>query len=174
MVDGRPYFRALCDHFPSARGTTRYQIRGWFEVRMVDPDDPSRSVFSSPVPFMFDTGAELSAVSEQFAIDYGFGDFRLVGTPTAARGFDDSGPARRGWLVSRWVRFRDHDHRPGPHGDGIPHLMFRVDFLVVEGAIIEVPILGLADGHAYFALGSIGEEYWFMLKASGDGVRPIP
>lgn len=141
---------------------------------MVDPDVPSRTTFSQPVAFMFDTGAELSAVSEQFAIDFGFGDFRAIGTPTVVRGYDESGPSRQGWLVPRWVRFRDHDLRPGPHGDGIPHLMFRVEFLVVEGAVMEVPIIGLADSHTYFTLGSIGEEYWFFLKASSDGVRPIP
>ena len=123
---------------------------------------------------MFDTGAELSAVTEQFAIDYGFGDFRISGTPTVVRGFDDSGPPQRGWLVPRWVRFRDHDLRPTSGGDGIRHLMFRVEFLVVEGVVMEVPIFGLTDSHAYFTLGSIEDEYWFFLKTGGDGVREIP
>lgn len=175
MANGTPFFRARCGDFSSTDGTTRFQIRGQLEVRMPDPANPSRSVFSPPLAFMFDTGAGLSAVSEQFATDFGFGDFQNNGTLTVVRGFDDSGPPRRGWLVPRWVRFRDHDHdlRPAPKGDGIPHLMFRVHFLVVESAVMEVPIFGLADSHAYFTLGSIGEEYWFFLKASGDGVREI-
>lgn len=174
MADGRPYFRTRFGDFPTAGGNTRRQIRGRFEIRGPDPNDPSRTVFSPPEWFMFDTGAELSAVSEQFATDYGFGDYRTTGTLTTVRGYDDSGPSQRGWLVPRWVRFRDYDLRSGPSGDGIYHLMFRVEFLVVEDAVIELPILGLTDSHAYFALGSVGEEYWFFLKASGDGVRPIP
>jgi hypothetical protein len=173
VADETPYFRTLCDDYASADGGTRRQIRGQFELRVPDPADPSRTLFSLPEQFMFDTGAAFSAVSEQFAVDYGFGDYRTAGTSTTVRGYDDSGPPRRGWLLPRWVRFRDHDLGPTPHGDGIPHLMFRVRFLVVEGATIEVPIFGLSDSHAYFSVGSIGEEYWFFLKATGDGVRPI-
>lgn len=173
MANGRPYFRTLCDEYSSRSGVTRLQIRGQLEVRMPDPADSSRTMFSRPEWFMFDTGAEHSAVSEQSAIDFGFGDYRAVGTPAIVRGFDESGTPLRGWLVPRWVRFRDHDLRHGPHGDGIPDLMFRVSFLVVERAVMELPIIGLADSHTYFTLSSTGEEYWFFLKTTGDGIRPI-
>lgn len=176
MAVGIPFFRTLCDDYPSAEGGTRRQIRGSFQIRVPDPSDPSRTLFSPPEQFLFDTGAEFSAVSEGFAADYGFADFRTAGRLTTVRGFDESGPPRRGWLVPRWVRFRDHDHdlQPAPNGDGIPHLMFRIHFLVIEGVVIDVPILGLTDSHAYFTLGSSEEEYWFILKASGDGVRELP
>lgn len=174
---GLPYFRTRYDQHPLADGTLHHQIRGRFELRTVNPVNPSESTFSPPVEFLFDTGAELTAVSEEFAVAHGFGNFRDVGRPTEARGYDDSVPTRSAWVVPRWVRFRDYEPRFDAGGNevgGIHDLEFRIDVTVVEGADIGVPILGVVDPHSLFHLGSQDDDYWFFLRMGDDGHLPHP
>lgn len=174
---GLPYFRTRYAPYPFADGSLHHQIRGRFELRMVNPANPSESTFSQPVEFLFDTGAELTAVSEEFADAHGFGDFRAVGRSTEAYGYDDSAPPRPAWIVSRWVRFRDYEPQPdasGNEGGGIHGYEFRLDVTVVEGAEVRVPILGVVDPHALFQLTSQGDEYWFILRADAGGALPQP
>ena len=173
---GLPYFRARYGPYPSAGGTRR-QIRGRFEVRMTDPTDPSRSEFSPPADLLFDTGAELTAVSEQFAETHGFGDFRSTGTRANVRGYDEATAYRAAWLVVRWVRFRNWWLQPDADGadvGGIHDFQFRIEFAVVEGAVIRVPILGLIDSHALFQLSNLGDEYLFFPRVDEDGIAPLP
>lgn len=171
-TDGLPYFRTRYDLHPFTDGSSHYQIRGRFEVRMTDPDNPAESIFSQPSEFLVDTGAELSVVSEEFAVAHGFADFRQLGYRTDARGFDESAASRPTWVVPRWVRFRDWQPRFDSAGrdiGGIPALQFRLDIAVVEGAAVEIPILGLVDSHAFFRLASRGDEYFFILSVDDDG-----
>lgn len=174
---GSRHFRLRVDHFVGDDGDEHFQARGRFEIRGTDPSDPSRSCFLPPVWFLFDTGAELSVVSESFARMCGLGNYRRDGRRIAIRGYDDHTPSRIAWLVPRWVRFRDYrTRRVTGAGDtgGLPDLEFRINFAVVEGARVELPILGLADFHALFNLASKRQEFWCFLAVDDDGIPHAP
>lgn len=187
-MDRSPYFRCVFDLAPTSPPQPGPIIRGRFEIRRPSVDDPTRSEFSEPIPFQYDTGATSSVVSEAFAVAHGFGDFRSLGVPTMMRGFDQSAAPLRGWRVFRWVRFRDYDDgiSPFPATDpgGLEHLEFRISLLVVPGVILSLPLIGLHDLHTYFTVGSGGEEYVFFPRNTGgtlpsatdggQGVREIP
>jgi hypothetical protein len=151
-------------------------IRGRVEFRRPNPSDPTRSEFSPPVTFQYDTGANSSVVSESFAVAHGFGDFRQTGTPVGVRWFNAAAPPLPAWRVYRWVRFRDYQNgvTPFPRRDagGIAHLEFRVAFLVIPGVVLTLPLLGLWDMHHFFSVASSDHEYTFYPHSSRTGSHP--
>lgn len=177
---GTPYFRTRYGEYAGSGDAVRTGVLGRFEIRMPDPANPAQTVFSpQPEQFQYDSGSELSVIDEAFADDYRFGDFRTGRTPSGIRGYDAAGRPQRAWVVPRWVRFRDHSdglHSPARPTDpgGIPELEFLIQFAVVEGARLEIPLIGLIDLHRYFAIGVLGDEYFFFCRrTSGDGIRPV-
>jgi hypothetical protein len=171
-----PFFRC---QFRQDRHPTRgmeYRIRGRFEFRRPDPLDPTRSLFTRPLPFDLDTGAAETLVDDQFAVTNGFADFRQLGTPTRVIGYDAASTPLPAWRVYRWVRFRDYADgvSPFPAGDdgGLEHLEFRIAVVVVPGVTVTTPLFGLRDMHNFFGLVSSGDEYTFYPRRNPDGNYP--
>ncbi len=162
------YFRCRYGLWPA-----RPIIRGRFEIRRPDPLNPSASGFTQPLTFQLDTGATDTAVDESFAMAHGFGDFRLVGAPTRVEWFDTTATLLPAWRLYRWVRFRDYRNgvRPFPPTDpgGLPHLEFRIAFLVIPNATITLPLFGVRDMHRYFTITSRGNDYYFLPRPAGLG-----
>jgi hypothetical protein len=186
-MGGTPYFRCRYARPPHLVGGASHLIYGRLEVRRPSLQSPAVSGFSRPTLFKVDTGAVETAVDDTFAAAHGFGDFRQIGQPITASGFDASARPLPAWRVYRWVRFRDHRDglrgRPGEPG-GIPLLEFRIAFIIVTNVTIPLPLFGLRDMHNYFTVGSAGDEYTFIARGTagswptatdgGQGVREIP
>jgi len=117
------------------------------------------SLFAPPVPCQWDTGSQLSVISERVARDLGID---LDHDPdTQLRGV--TGVPVDAWLISRWVRF------PGLCG-----WQFKLQFLIQRGSNDPLPLLGMLDTHDNFEIHSREAEYFFFLadRHRGEAIPP--
>jgi hypothetical protein len=106
------------------------------------------SRFAPPVPCQWDSGSQLSVLSERLARELGI---ELDHEPDAQlRGV--TGVQVRAWLISRWVQF------PGLCG-----WQFKLRFLVPQGSNDPLPLLGMLDTFENFEVHSHAAEYFFFL-----------
>ena len=116
------------------------------------------SRFAPPVACQWDTGSQLSVMSEQVARDLGIDldrepDTRLGGI---------TGVKVPAWVVQRFARF------PGLDG-----WQFKLEFLVQKGSADPLPLLGMGDTYDNFEIVSRGDDYAFFLKEGHRG-EPLP
>ena len=115
--------------------------------------------YSPPIDCQWDTGSELSVMSETFARDLG-----IALTDAEETRFLTLGDARaEAWIVPRWVRF------PGLCG-----YRFKFLFLVQKGSRDPLPLLGMLDTHQNFEVHSREAEYFFFLanRHQGEAIPP--
>lgn len=112
-------------------------------------------VYAPPTPFQWDTGSELSVMSEAVA--------RRLGLPlddgaeeTGIRGV--TGDIEDAWLVPRFVLF------PGLDG-----FRFRIHFLIHKGSTDPLPLLGMRDTYRNFEVVSKANAVFFFLKRDHTG-----
>ncbi len=106
------------------------------------------SQFALPVACQWDTGSQLSVMSEQVAGDLGVDLDREP--DTKLRGV--TGAEVPAWVVQRYVRF------PGLDG-----WQFKLQFLVQKGSTDPLPLLGMLDTHDNFDVHTHADDYFFFL-----------
>ena len=115
--------------------------------------------YSLPMDCQWDTGSELSVMSERVARDL---EIDLAGAEET-RFLALAGPPREAWLVPRWVRF--------PRLCGV---RFKFLFLVEKGSRDPLPLLGMLDTYRNFEVHSHEDEYFFFLadRHHGEVIPP--
>lgn len=111
--------------------------------------------FEDPVACQWDTGAELSVMSEAVARDHGI-PLDDEAEETTLTGV--TGAASAAWLVPRFVRF------PGLDG-----FRFRLHFLVHKGSADPLPLPGMRDTYRNFEVVTQEDEVYFFLKGNHTG-----
>jgi hypothetical protein len=115
--------------------------------------------YSLPIDCQWDTGSELSVVSEVVARDLGIDLTEAEESRFLTLGHSPLDA----WLVPRWVRF------PGLCG-----YQFKFLFLVQKGSRDPLPLLGMLDTHQNFEVHSREAEYFFFLadRHRGEAIAP--
>lgn len=119
------------------------------------------SRFAAPIPCQWDTGAQLSVMSEAVARELGID---LPSEPDSRmRGI--TGDFAGVWLVTRYARFPE-----------LCGWQFKLNFLVHQGSTDPLPLLGLLDTYENFEVHSRGDDYFFFLKDGhrGEALPPAP
>jgi hypothetical protein len=115
--------------------------------------------FSEPIRCQWDSGAELSVLSEELARDLG-ADLRRK-PDTKIFGVTGEGEA---WIVPLSVYF-----------EGLRGYQFEVRFLVQKGSDSRLPLLGMFDTAKNFDIVSTeAEEYHFFLARRHVGLPLLP
>ena len=152
----RRFFQATVQHRTSFTATGPLSVpRVVLPIRL----SVGEGRFSPPIECQWDSGSELSVMSEALARDLGID---LTGSEeTRLLTLGDSG--RDAWLVPRWVRF------PGLCG-----YQFKFLFLVQKGSRDPLPLLGMLDTHQNFEVHSRQAEYFFFLadRHRGETIPP--
>jgi hypothetical protein len=114
--------------------------------------------FGSPIQTQWDTGAQVSVMSEALARGLGID---LEREPdTRMRGV--TGVEVSAWYVTRYARFPE-----------LCGWQFKLNFLVHRGSADPLPLLGMLDTYENFEVHSRGDDYFFFLKDGHRG-EPIP
>jgi hypothetical protein len=113
--------------------------------------------YLAPLEFQWDSGAELSMMSERVAREHGI-DLTTAEETT----FVGTSGGGNGWLVHIWVRF-----------PSLADLQFKLLFLVHKGSDDPLPLLGMLDTFQNFNVISRDDEYFFYLKPAHCG-SPLP
>lgn len=114
--------------------------------------------FADPTACQWDTGSELSVMSEALARRLGVTIDDRTDTTTLVGVTGAESPA---WVVPRFVRF------PGLDG-----LRFRFHFLVLPRVVDRLPLLGMRDTYRNFEVYSHEDEVYFFPKPDHTG-QPV-
>lgn len=111
--------------------------------------------FGDPIPFQWDTGSELSVMSEAVA--------RRIGIPLDDQTEETTlvgvtGAEAPAWLVPRFVRF------PGLDG-----FRFRLHVVILKGSADRLPLLGMRDTYRNLEVVTQEDEVYFFLKPDHAG-----
>lgn len=148
----RQFFKAIIQE--RAVETTRRQLEVYrIELQMQLLGAGAK--YAPPIPCQWDSGAELSVLSEDVARDL---DFPLSDDTeeTGIRGV--MGDTQEAWLIPRFVRF--------PGLDGV---RFQIYFLIPKGSVGMLPLLGMRDTYRNFEVISRDGEVFFFLKRNHAG-----